>query len=322
MSTNIAVADSVFPSLDLATEALAPVDGVLTLSADTSQDAILAVAADAEALLVTYSEITADVIAGLNNCKAIGRFGIGVNNIDIDAATAKGIVVTYAPVYCLDEVSDHAMALLLAAARKIPFANKQVHSGTWNMPDVVPIPRLRGKTLGLIGFGNIPQKIVGKAQAFGMKVIANDPFVNKDIAKNMDVDLVELDDLYAQSDFVSVHAPLLPETENMFNMDTFKKMKSNAILVNTARGPLVEINDLAKALDAGEIAGAGLDVLPVEPPAADCPLIGRDDVILSPHTGFYSEDALLDLQTTVAGDVCTVLQGGTPKYPVNPDVLK
>ena len=322
MSTNIAVADSVFPSLDLATEALAPVDGVLTLSKSTSQDDILAVAADAEALLVTYSEITADVIAGLNNCKAIGRFGIGVNNIDLDAAAAKGIVVTYAPVYCLDEVSDHAMALLLAAARKIPFANKQVHSGTWNMPDVVPIPRLRGKTLGLIGFGNIPQKSVGKAQAFGMKVIASDPFVNKDIAKNLDVDLVELDDLYAQSDFVSVHAPLLPETENMFNMDTFKKMKSNAILVNTARGPLVEINDLAKALDAGEIAGAGLDVLPVEPPAADCPLIGRDDVILSPHTGFYSEDALLDLQTTVAGDVCTVLQGGTPKYPGNPDVLK
>ena len=304
--------------MDLATEALAPVDGVLTLSKSTSQDDILAVAADAEALLVTYSEITADVIAGLNNCKAIGRFGIGVNNIDLDAAAAKGIVVTYAPVYCLDEVSDHAMALLLAAARKIPFANKQVHSGTWNMPDVVPIPRLRGKTLGLIGLGNIPQKIVGKAQAFGMKVIASDPFVNKDIAKNLDVDLVELDDLYAQSDFVSVHAPLLPETENMFNMDTFKKMKSNAILVNTARGPLVEINDLAKALDAGEIAGAGLDVLPVEPPAADCPLIGRDDVILSPHTGFYSEDALLDLQTTVAGDVCTVLQGGTPKYPVSP----
>lgn len=317
MSTNIAVADSVFPSLDLATEALSLVDGVLTVSKSTSQDDILAVAADAEALLVTYSEITADVIAGLNNCKVIGRFGIGVNNIDLDAATAKGIVVTYAPVYCLDEVSDHAMALLLSAARKITFANKQVHSGTWNMPDVVPIPRLRGKTLGLIGLGNIPQKIVGKAQAFGMTIIANDPFVNKDIAKNLDVELIELDDLYARSDFVSVHAPLLPETENMFNAETFKKMKSNAILVNTARGPLVEIYDLAKALDAGEIAGAALDVLPVEPPQADCPLIGRDDVILSPHTGFYSEDALLDLQTTVAGDVCTVLQGGTPKYPVS-----
>ncbi|MDP6258972.1 MAG: C-terminal binding protein [Rhodospirillales bacterium] len=313
----IAVADSVFPNLDLAKEALTRVNaGEFQMSEDGSASSILAVAAYADALFVTYSQINAEVIAGLNNCKVIGRFGIGVDNIDLVAAGEKGITVCYAPVYCLDEVSDHAMALLLACARKIPFANKRASEGRWEMPAVVPIGRFRGKTIGLIGLGNIPQKIVGKAQAFGINVIASDPYCPEDVFSRLNVEKVELDDLLGRSDYVSVHAPLTPETENMFNMDAFKKMKNTAYLINTARGPLVEINDLAAALDAGEIAGAGLDVLPEEPPAADNPLLGRDDVVLTPHTGFYSEDALLDLQTTVATDVASVLAGEEPKYPI------
>jgi len=313
----IAVADSVFPNLDLAKEALTRVNaGEFQMSEDGSASSILAVAAYADALFVTYSQINAEVIAGLNNCKVIGRFGIGVDNIDLVAAGEKGITVCYAPVYCLDEVSDHAMALLLACARKIPFANKRASEGRWEMPAVVPIGRFRGKTIGLIGLGNIPQKIVGKAQAFGINVIASDPYCPEDVFSRLNVEKVELDDLLGRSDYVSVHAPLTPETENMFNMEAFKKMKNTAYLINTARGPLVEINDLAAALDAGEIAGAGLDVLPEEPPATDNPLLGRDDVVLTPHTGFYSEDALLDLQTTVATDVASVLAGETPKYPI------
>ena len=313
----IAVADSVFPNLDLAKEALTRVNaGEFQMSEDGSASSILAVAAYADALFVTYSQINAEVIAGLNNCKVIGRFGIGVDNIDLVAAGEKGITVCYAPVYCLDEVSDHAMALLLACARKIPFANKRASEGRWEMPAVVPIGRFRGKTIGLIGLGNIPQKIVGKAQAFGINVIASDPYCPEDVFSRFNVEKVELDDLLGRSDYVSVHAPLTPETENMFNMEAFKKMKNTAYLINTARGPLVEINDLAAALDAGEIAGAGLDVLPEEPPAADNPLLGRDDVVLTPHTGFYSEDALLDLQTTVATDVASVLAGEAPKYPI------
>ena len=318
MSTQVAVADTVFPSLDPAKEALSRVDAELTLASEPTVEGILEVAADADALLVTYGQINADVIAGLNNCKAIGRFGIGTDNIDIGAATEKGIVVTYAPVYCLDEVSDHAMALLLSVARKIPYANKLVADGRWEMPAVVPIARLRGTTLGLLGLGNIPQQIVGKAQAFGMNVIAADPYCPDEVFGKLNVTKVEFDDLLAQSDYVSVHAPLTPETEKMFNMDAFKKMKNTAFLINTARGPLVDTADLAAALDAGEIAGAGLDVLPSEPPAADDPLVGRDNVVITPHTGFYSEDALLDLQTTVASDVAAVLAGEEPKYPVKP----
>ena len=318
MSTQVAVTDTVFPSLDPAKEALSRVDAELTLASEPTVEGILEVAADADAVLVTYGQINADVIAGLNNCKAIGRFGIGTDNIDIGAAAGKGIVVTYAPVYCLDEVSDHAMALLLSVARKIPYANKLVADGRWEMPAVVPIARLRGTTLGLLGLGNIPQQIVGKAQAFGMNVIAADPYCPDEVFGKLNVAKVEFDDLLARSDYISVHAPLTPETEKMFNMDAFRKMKNTAFLINTARGPLVDTADLAAALDAGEIAGAGLDVLPTEPPAADDPIVGRDDVVLTPHTGFYSEDALLDLQTTVASDVAAVLAGEEPKYPVKP----
>ncbi len=318
MSTQVAVSDTVFPSLDPAKKALSRVDAELTLASEPTAEGILEVAADADALLVTYGRINADVIAGLNNCKAIGRFGIGTDNIDIGAAAEKGIVVTYAPVYCLDEVSDHAMALLLSVARKIPYANKLVAGGRWEMPAVVPIARFRGNTLGLLGLGNIPQQIVGKAQAFGMNVIAADPYCPDDVFQRLNVAKVGFDDLLTRSDYISVHAPLTPETEKIFNMDAFKKMKNTAFLINTARGPLVDTADLAAALDAGEIAGAGLDVLPTEPPAADDPIVGRDDVVLTPHTGFYSEDALLDLQTTVASDVAAVLAGEEPKYPVKP----
>ena len=317
-STLIAVADTVFPSLDPALEALAAVEPELKIAKDASVDNILAVAADAEALLVTYGQINAEVIAGLNNCKVIGRFGIGIDNIDIAAATKKGITVTYAPVYCLDEVSDHAMSLLLSLARKVTFGANLVSGGRWEMPAVVPIHRLKGRTLGLVGLGNIPQALVPKAQAFGIKVIAADPYCPDDVFQRMGVEKVDLDEMLARSDYVSVHAPLTPETEKMFNADAFKQMKPNAFLINTARGPLVDIDDLAAALDAGEIAGAALDVLPSEPPGADNPVVGRADVILTPHTGFYSEDALLDLQTTVASDVARVLTGEEPKYPVKP----
>ena len=312
----VAVVDSVFPTLDPARKALSRVNAVIKMAEEPTPEKILQVAADADGVLATYGQVTAEIIEGLNNCKVIGRFGIGIDNIDIAAAAKKGITVTYAPVYCLDEVSDHAMALLLSVARKIPYANKLVSEGRWDMPAVVPIGRLRGKTIGLIGLGNIPKRIAGKAQAFGMKVIAFDPYCPDEAFQKLSVNKVEFDDLLNQSDFISVHAPLTAETENMFNMNAFKKMKNTAFLINTARGPLVNTNDLATALDNSELAGAGLDVLPTEPPGTNAPIVGRDDVVLTPHTGFYSEEALLDLQTTVASDVAAVLAGEEPKYPV------
>lgn len=314
--TLIAISDTVFPDWKPAEAALAGIDFELRQAKTPDADAILDVARDADAMFVTYARITSDVIAGLNKCKVIGRFGIGTDNIDLKAAAAAGIAVTYAPVYCLEEVSDHTMALLLALVRKIPFSTAMVSAGRWEMPAVVPIRRLKGRTLGLIGIGNIAQAVIRKAQAFGIETIAFDPYAPDSLFAAQKTEKVSLDDLYARADFVSVHAPLTPETEKMINADAFAKMKPEAVLINTSRGPLVDIDALAKALDAGEIAGAGLDVLPQEPPPAGNPLAGRENVILTPHTGFYSEDALLDLQTTVATDVASVLAGKAPKYPV------
>lgn len=316
--TLIAISDTVFPDWEPAKAALAGIDFELRPAKTPEADDILAVARDADALFVTYAKITADVIAGLDNCKVIGRFGIGTDNIDLEAATNAGITVTYAPVYCLEEVSDHTMALLMSLARKIPFSSAMVNNGRWEMPAVVPIRRFKGRTLGLIGIGNIAQAVIRKAQAFGIETIAFDPYAPDSLFAEHKTEKVELDELYARSDYVSVHAPLTPDTEKMLNADAFRKMKAEALVVNTSRGPLVDIDALAAALDAGEIAGAALDVLPQEPPAADNPMFGRDNVILTPHTGFYSEDALLDLQTTVASDVAAVLNGQAPKYPVKP----
>ncbi len=317
---SVAVADSPFPSLDPAKEILAELNAELQLAADPTPEAILDVARQADGLMVTYAKITDDIIRQLERCRVISRFGIGVDNIDLDAAAKAGIVVTYVPDYCVDEVSDHAMALLLALARKVTYANQLVQGGRWEMKAVVPLHRLRGGVLGLVGFGKIPRTLVPKAQAFGLKVIATDPYVPAETAAELDVKLVDFEQLLQQADYVSIHAPLTPETQNLFNADAFKHMKSEALLVNTARGPLVDVEALAAALDQGRLAGAALDVMPVEPPPADSPLLGRDNVILNPHTGFYSEEALLDLQTKAATDMARVLSGKSPRYPVNPQV--
>ena len=320
--TLVAVADSPFPNLNPAEAVLSELDAEMVLADEPTEEGILKVAAQADGLMVTYGQITADVIKGLKKCKVIGRFGLGVDNIDIEAATKAGIAVVYVPDYCVDEVSEHAMAMLLNLARKVSFSNSLVQAGRWEMPAVTPLSRLRGRTLGLAGLGQIPRAVAPKAQSFGLKVIAFDPYVDKEVAKALDVELVDLDTLLESSNYVSVHVPMMPETEKMFGADAFKKMKPDALLVNTARGPLVDTDALAEALDAGEIGGAALDVMPVEPPGTDHPLLGRDNVILTPHTGFYSIEALEELQTKTARGVVDVLQGNKPVYPINPEVLE
>ena len=318
----IAVADSPFPNLNPAEAILSELDAELVMADEPTVEGILKVASEADGLMVTYGQITVDVIAGLEKCRVIGRFGLGVDNIDIEAATKAGIAVVYVPDYCIDEVSDHAMAMLLNLARKVSFSNSLVQAGRWEMPAVTPLSRLRGRTLGLAGFGQIPRVVAPKAQAFGLKVIAFDPYIDNDVAAALDVELVGFETLLQTSDYVSIHVPMMPETKNLFGADAFAQMKPDALLVNTARGPLVDTEALAKALDAGEIGGAALDVMPVEPPPADSPLLGRDNIILSPHTAFYSVEALDELQTKTARGVVDVLKGEKPVYPINPEVLE
>jgi D-3-phosphoglycerate dehydrogenase len=314
--TLIAVTDSPFPSLDPALAALRRVDPELRMAKSASADDILAVARDADAVLVTYAKLPGELLKELKRCRVIGRFGLGVDNIDIPAVARLGITVTYVPDYCLREVSDHAMALLLALARKIAFSNRLVQSGRWEVPPVVPLRRLESQVLGLIGFGNIPRALAPKAKAFGLKVITHDPYVSADVVKALGVENTSFEDLLASSDFVSVHAPLLPATRGLMNAAAFARMKKGAFLINTARGPLIDETALVAALDGGHLGGAALDVVTAEPLAKDSPLLGRDNVILTPHTAFYSVEALEELQTKCASDVARVLSGEVPVYPV------
>ncbi len=313
----IAITDSPFPSLDPAKSALARLDPEYRISKSAAAEDILAVARDADAILVTYAKLSGELLRQLTRCKAIGRFGLGVDNIDLPAAKECGIAVNYVPDYCLREVSDHAMALLLALARKVTLANKLVQSGRWEVPPIVPLRRLEGQVLGLVGFGNIPRTLAPKAKAFGLKVLTYDPYVVTEALAATGVESVSFDDLLARSDFISVHAPLQPATRGLMNAKTFAKMKKGAFLINTARGPLVDEPALIAALDSGHLGGAALDVVMTEPLAKDSPLIGRDNVILTPHTAFYSVEALEELQTKCASDVARVLSGEKAIYPIS-----
>ncbi|HEX9076178.1 MAG TPA: C-terminal binding protein [Anaerolineae bacterium] len=313
----VAVTDHVFPNLEPTKQVLSELHAELKLAQATTPEAILDVAREADGVIVCYAKMPASVIEQLKNCKVMARTGIGVDNVDIDAASRKGIVVTNVPEYCEDEVSDHAMAMLLTLIRKIPFANKRAHAGKWETGAVNPIHRLRGRTLGLVGLGKIPKLVAAKAQTFGLHVQTYDPYIPAQAAAKLGVKSVSLPELLSTSDYVSIHAPLTPETKNMFNADAFRQMKRGALLVNTARGPLVDVEALVDALAAGQLAGAALDVLPTEPPPVDSRLLGRDDVILTPHIGFYSEESMIDLQTKAAQQVALVLSGKEPRYPVN-----
>ncbi len=290
----------------------------IRMAKSTSAADILEVAREADGVLVTYAKLPGELLQQFERCKVIGRFGLGVDNIDVKAAAALGIVVTYVPDYCLQEVSDHAMALILALARKVPFSDALVQAGRWEMPAVVPIRRLEGQILGLVGLGNIPRRIAPKAMAFGMKVIAHDPYVAAARAQELGVELVSFERLLEISDYVSAHAPLTAQTRGLFNAAAFGMMKKGAFLVNTARGPLVDEGALVAALDSGHLGGAALDVVAVEPLSKDSPLLGRANVILTPHTAFYSVEALEELQTKCASDVARVLSGEKPAYPVSP----
>src|ERR1700675_4747828 len=230
MRPTIAITDSVFPSLDPAKKALARLDPEYRMAKSASADDILAAARDADAILVTYAKLPGELLRQLTRCKAIGRFGLGVDNIDLPAAKELGISVNYVPDYCLREVSDHAMALLLSLARKVPLSNKLVQSGRWEVPPIVPLRRIDGQVLGLVGFGNIPRALAPKAKAFGLRVVTHDPYASADVLAKAGVDGVGFDELLSISDFVSIHAPLMPATRGLFNAEVFAKMKQGAFL--------------------------------------------------------------------------------------------
>lgn len=318
----VAVTDYVFPNLEIERQELKKIGADLIESTGSDEENIIEVAKDADAILNCYAELTPKVIESLEKCRIIARYGIGVNNVNMSTATKKGIIVTNVPDYCIEEVSDHALALILACSRKICQLNTTVKSGKWDFKDYRPMYRLEGQTLGIVSFGKIPRRLVEKVSAYKFNIIAYDPYVDEKIAAKYNVKLVTFEELLRESDIISVHAPLTEETKGMFGSEQFKIMKSSAYLINTARGGLIKDNDLAQALKKGEIAGAGLDVLEDENVNFHHPLVSLENVIITPHSAFYSEQALKDLQYKAVQEVVRVLTGENPKSCVNPEVLK
>lgn len=312
----VVITDYVWESLDVENKTLGALADIVALKTKKPEE-FLSEAGDCDALLNTYAgPITAETMSRMPKCKIIARYGIGVDTIDLDAATAAGIIVTNNPTYCIEEVAEQTMALILSSARKIPFYDRMVRSGRWEVPPGKPIYRLVGRTLGLVGFGNIARQVAVRAAAFGLKVLYCDPFV-KEGQFQVPGKAVDLDTLLRESDFVSLHPPLTPQTRKMIGEDAFKKMKSTAVLVNCARGPIVDTDALVRALDSKKIAGAALDTVDPEPLPDPHPLRGRDNVILNPHVAWYSEQAMAGLQAGAPGEVRRVLTGEWPVNVVN-----
>jgi D-3-phosphoglycerate dehydrogenase len=323
MTNRVVITDHTFESLDIEQEVLDEVDGGVELVDGEAHDGSLQeLVADADAVIVMYEEISADVVDAMSDCRIISRTGIGLDNVDIGAATERGIMVTNVPDYCIDEVSTHTMALLLALKRNVVFYDRQTDAGEWDVAAGPTMHRLQNQTLGLVAFGRTAQEVGRKAAAFGMDVLAWDPYLDDDEIRDAGGEPIDdLADVLNRADVLSVHTPLNEETRGMIGAEEFERLSDEAVVLNVARGGIIDEEELADALDAGEIAGAGIDVLTEEPPAADHPLVGRDDVVLTPHAAWNSVESMEELRRKSAENVRAALEGDVPTYLVNDDVL-
>lgn len=282
-----------------------------------TEDEVIAAAADCDALICQFAPITRRVIQSLTRCKVIVRYAIGVDNIDVAAAEEQGIYVCNVPDYGIDEVSNHAIALLLDCAKKLTFLAGQVKQGHCSYTVVKPLYRMEGRTLGLMGFGRIPRLVAKKMAGFGVHIIAHDPMMNTQAARELGVTPVSFEELLARSDYLSVHCPLTDQTHHLFDRTAFQAMKPTAIFINTARGAVVKEEDLVQALEEGEIAMAGIDVTETEPIPPDHPLLKLDNALVTPHAAWYSQEAVASLQLKAAQEAARVLSGQPPLNPVN-----
>jgi len=306
-------------------EALSPLGVKITnLQAGTDDDYV-AEAKDADAVIAGGRALTADIINRLEKCKVIATSAVGVDRIDVAAATAKGIVVCNAGDVFVEEVAVQAMMLILACAKKLVVLDRAVRENRWGEARnyLNPMPRVVGDTIGLVPFGNIPRAVAKKAKGFDMKVIAFDPFVSDELFRQHGVERVpNLIDVFKRSDWVSAHLPLAPETTGMLTYEHFSVMKPTAYFINTGRGPTHVEADLIRALQEKKLAGAGLDVMEIEPTLPDNPLHTMENVTLTPHTASVSDRSNVERRRRVGQEVAAVLQGRMPKSVVNREVLK
>ena len=314
----IVITDCDHPSVEIERAILNEIDPEFILAHCTTEDEVIETARDADGIINQYAPITRRVIESLKRCKVIARYGVGVDNIDVEAATEYGIIVANVPDYCVDEVSTHTMALILACARGITLLDRKIRDKKWDFTLAKPLFRTQGKTLGLFGLGRIARMVAQKASGFGFKIIAYDPYVSK---VDDGIELVGFSKLLSDSDFISIHAPLTNKTRRFFGESELKTMKKTAYLINTSRGPIIDERNLYVALKERWIAGAALDVMEKEPPDWENLLPKLDNLIITPHISFYSEESYVELKTKVAESVRSVLQGELPRAMVNPQAV-
>lgn len=305
----VVVTDQVFPDVDVERGLLAEVDAELTVAAGERAD-VLASARDADALLNTYFGFDAKSIAELERCRIIARYGIGVDNIDLDAAGAAGVAVTNVPDYCVEEVATHTIGLMLALVRRIPEGDAIVRAGRWGIGDLGVVHRFSGLTVGLVGYGRIAREVAKLVRALGAQVVAYDPYVTAP-----DERLVSIDELLGTSDVVCVHCPLTEDTRGLIDARALAAMKADAVLVNTSRGPVVVLDDVLHALRERRLAGAALDVFDTEPPPA-ARLNDVPNLLTTPHSAFYSRESIRESQHKAASQVVKALRGEPLDYQV------
>ena len=280
---------------------------------------------DADVIVVNMVKMPASLIAKLEKCKLIIRHGIGYDNVDVPACTEKGIIFAYQPDYCQEDVTEHAISLIFACGRKLFLARRTLEessaSGQWDFSDLFPVYRMAGKTLGIVGVGRIGSRVYLKLKSFGFNIIGCDPYLSDQRREELQIPLVELEQLLGESDFVTLHTPLNEETRHIINAQTLNLMKETAYLINTSRGPMVDVQALAAALARKQIAGAALDVYDSEPPPMSYPFFAMKNVILTPHMGWASEESGWEIRRSIIDDIMSFAAGRPPRCVVNQELL-
>lgn len=317
----VVITDYAWPNLDQERLALAGLDVELVVAERGDEAELLRLVPEAVAILTCWKQVTPAILQAAKKCRIVSRYGIGLDNIAVDEATRLGIRVTNVPDFCSDEVSDHVLALLLAWSRRIVTFANATRRGEWNLAAGNHIPRLRGQTLGLIGYGTLARALAPKAAALGLRILAYTPRLTADQVAPWGELATSIDHLLHESDYVSLHLPLTAETRGLINAERLRQMKPTALLINTARGAIIDEAALLIALREGWIAGAALDVLGEEPPAADHPLLTLDNVLITPHAAFYSTGAVTELARRATEQVAQVLRGEEPPHLVNSSIL-
>ncbi|MEK1850927.1 MAG: C-terminal binding protein [Phyllobacterium sp.] len=319
----VVITDHDYGDLDIEQSILESAGARIVALQAKSEEELFEEVRDCDAVINQYARVGAATIAQMERCRVIARYGVGIDIVDVEAATRKGILVTNVRDYCTDEVADHAIALWLALARKLFKYNSATHKGIWRWQEGQPVHRLDGRVMGIVSFGKIGQAIARRAKAFGVAIIAYDPYLAEGVAEALGVGRVGKEEILQRSDYLMMQVPMTPETHYFLGEAEFARMKWGAIIVNTGRGPTIDSRALCQALTEGHIAGAGLDDIEEEPAKlrawspADNPLFSLDNVIVTSHVAYYSEESIRLARETAASEVARVLRGERPLNPVN-----